>query len=157
MGPQEHEVERNPSHRSHQEKLLNFRDEVSCIQKVLHDQLERTRDIEDMCRDSSFLRSSSNDQAILDGCMQLTEERIASFEEMNTRANNLVTYVSLRSLSVSVPRPYLHSKSTAFLTQIPRTTSASKQTKTGKKPPSFSSRSSRSSSSFYPSYHHSSV
>ena len=91
-----------PYHRIHQEKLLYFRDEVSCIQKVLNDQLERMRDIEFACWPSTSLRSSLNDRAILMECMQSTEERIASFEKMNSRAINIGTYVSPRRLSVSV-------------------------------------------------------
>lgn len=103
MGPQEHEVERNPYHRIHQEKLLYFRDEVSCIQKVLHDQLERMRDIEIACWPSDLRWSLSNDKAILKESMQSTEERITSFEEMNSRAINIGTYVSPRRLIVPVP------------------------------------------------------
>ena len=103
MGPQEHEVQRNPYHRMHQEKLLYFRDEVFCIQKVLHDQLERMRDIEIACWPSESRWSLSNDKAILKETMQSTKERIVSFERMNSRAINIGTYVSPRRLIVPVP------------------------------------------------------
>ena len=94
MGLQEHEVERRPYHRMHQEKLLYFRDEVSCIQKVLHDQLERMRDILTMCWPLTSPPLSLNDQTILKECMRSMEDRIGLFEEMNVRAVNVGIYVS---------------------------------------------------------------
>ena len=87
----------------HQEKLLYFRDEVSCIQKVLHDQLERMRDVKNACWPRPSFRSPSNDQFILKTCMQSTEERIADFEAMNSRAVNIAASVSPRRLSVLAP------------------------------------------------------
>ena len=94
MGPQEHEVERNPYNRMHQEKLLYFRDEVFCVQKVLHDQLERMADMRSIYRPLGYLHRFSNDGAIFDECIHSTEERIASFEEMKSRSINIGTYVS---------------------------------------------------------------
>ena len=139
MGPQDYEVQRNPYHRKHQEKLLYFRDEVSCIQKVLHDQLERMKDIEIACWHSVPRWSLSNDRAILNENMESTEERIAIFEEMNSRAINIGTYVSPRRLVVPVPALRIFYQTLS--NQNHRTSSASKQTKTAKKPPSSSSRS----------------
>ena len=72
------------------------------MQKVLHDQLERMRDIEFACWPSIPLRSSLNDRAILKECMQSTEHRIAIFEGMNSRAINIGYYVSPRCLNVPV-------------------------------------------------------
>ena len=93
----------------HQEKLLYFRDEVSCIQKVLHDQLERMRDIKTICWPLKSLRSSLNDQAILEECMRSTEGRIAAFEEMSSRSINIGIYVSSRDFSVFRFQRYVHS------------------------------------------------
>jgi len=109
LGVQEYDFEANPYSRVHQEKLSRFRDEVFCIQKVLYDQLERMKDLKNICWSAKRIKSrrsfaDEEELAILGDCISSTDERIASFEGMATRAINLGTYVSLLSLPKS-PRP----------------------------------------------------
>ena len=77
LGGQEHDFDANPYSRVHQEKLLRHRDEVSCVQKVLHDQLAVMEDL----RDIAWLAASDSltfgyDHSILSGCISSTNERI---------------------------------------------------------------------------------
>ena len=97
LGLQEHDFDANPYSRVHQEKLLRYRDEVSCVQKVLHDQLAVMEGLRDIAwpAASDFL-TFGYDYSILYGCISSTSERISSFEEMNTRAINIGIYVSLQ-------------------------------------------------------------
>ena len=94
---QERNFEANPYSRVHQEKLLRFRDEVSCVLKVLRDQLERMEDLKLIAWPARPDRLNLGyDYAILSDCIWSTNERILDFEEMNTCATNTGTYVSLQ-------------------------------------------------------------
>ena len=96
-GTQERDFEINPYSRVHQEKLLHFRHEVSCIQNVLQDQSEIMQGLATFCRPTTSVRSlpPNYENDILGDCVSSTKERIANFEAMNSRAMNIGAYVSL--------------------------------------------------------------
>ena len=99
LGLQQHDFKANPYSRVHQEKLLRFRDEVSCVQKVLHDQREKMVDLKNIAWPAKAVRSTMGlayDYVTLSDCISSTNERILSFEDMNARAINIGIYVSLQ-------------------------------------------------------------
>ena len=134
---QEHEFEVNPYSRVHQEKLLRFRDEVFCIQKVLHDQLDLIRDFKNMscvAKLDGSVRPGYNERILRD-CISSTSERITNFDGMNARAMNIGTYVSLRPLQNSL-LTFIKKTWTDTSLSFSRIFNVSKRTKTAKKPPS---------------------
>lgn len=98
----------NPYSRVHQEKLLRFRDEISSIQKVQHDQIESIINLRDLSWPGTTFDEPrvGYDYIILRHCIWSVRDRITEFEGMNTRAINLGLYVSpqhLRCFPAPVP------------------------------------------------------
>ena len=107
---QRQDMASNPYSRGHQEKILRFREELSCISTVLNDQVDVVRDLPDWTEYNKIgapwhLLEKDRSYA-LTKYIGLTELRIRSILEMDEDANKLASWVRsdlclLPSLSAS--------------------------------------------------------
>ncbi|KAL8768292.1 MAG: hypothetical protein Q9209_005431 [Squamulea sp. 1 TL-2023] len=95
----EQEVQRRPYNRAHQEKLSAYRQEISCILRVLEEQSDIVNQLHqkfvgDAYNISDFGRK--REDLILEECLTMTEDRIANFNSLERHARDLASFNLLR-------------------------------------------------------------
>ena len=93
---QEQDIQKRPHRRLHQENLSSFRQEISCIIRVLEDQIGVVNQLQQMLDKGgliSLMLGRRREDFILGECLTTLEDRVSNFNSLERHARDLASFV----------------------------------------------------------------